>query len=91
MKTRLLLGIGVLFLALLMLSSFALAQSGYQLVASVVAGGGDTLQNGHYSLTGTLGQPEASQPFSSGAYALTGGFWHAGSQPKDLFLPLVIH
>ena len=79
----------LVLLALLLVSSFALAQGGYQLVASVVAGGGDTLQNGHYSLTGTIGQPEAGQQFSNGAYALSGGFWHAGSQNKDIFFPLV--
>ena len=90
MKTRFLIGICFLFLALLLVSSFALAQGGYQLVASVVAGGGSSLQNGNYSLIGTLGQPEAGQQFTGGVYTLTGGFWHAASQNKNIFLPLVM-
>ncbi len=90
MKTKRMILFVLVLLALLLVSSLALAQGGYQLVASVIAGGGGSLQNGSYTLTGTSGQPEAGQQFSNRAYALSGGFWHAGSQGEDLFLPLVI-
>jgi hypothetical protein len=77
-------------LALLLVSGAALAQSGYQLAASVVAGGGGALQNGAYTLSATLGQAEAGQQFSGGIYTLSGGFWHAANQGKDVFLPLLV-
>jgi hypothetical protein len=40
-----------------------------------VAGGGGTSTNGQYSLTGTIGQPDASGAMTGGNYSLTGGFW----------------
>ena len=90
MKTKLISGLFLLLLVLLLGTGFAFASSGYQLVSSVVAGGGSTLQNPPYSLTGTVGQPEAGGPTIHGAYTLTGGFWHPGNPRKEIFLPLVI-
>ena len=40
-----------------------------------VSGGGGTSTGGVYSLSGTVGQPDASGPMSGGDYSLTGGFW----------------
>jgi hypothetical protein len=40
-----------------------------------IAGGGGTSTNGQYSLSGTIGQPDASAPMTGGNYSLTGGFW----------------
>jgi hypothetical protein len=41
-----------------------------------IAGGGGTSTNGQYSVSGTIGQPDATlQPMSGGNYSLTGGFW----------------
>jgi hypothetical protein len=42
-----------------------------------VAGGGGTSTGSVYSISGTIGQPEASanNAMSGGNYALTGGFW----------------
>ena len=40
-----------------------------------IAGGGGTSTNGAYSLTGTIGQPDASSAMSGGNYSVTGGFW----------------
>jgi hypothetical protein len=37
-------------------------------------GGGGTSTNGQYSLTGTIGQPDAGA-MSGGPYSLIGGFW----------------
>jgi hypothetical protein len=40
-----------------------------------VAGGGGTSSGGNYSVSGTIGQPDASGVLSGGNYSLTGGFW----------------
>ena len=40
-----------------------------------VAGGGGTSTSSLYSLSGTIGQPDASAPVSGGNYVVTGGFW----------------
>src|SRR5208283_364608 len=40
-----------------------------------VAGGGGTSANGQYSLSGTIGQPDAGGPMTGGSYSLTSGFW----------------
>jgi hypothetical protein len=41
-----------------------------------VAGGGGTSTGATYSVSGTIGQPDASlQTMSGGAYTLNGGFW----------------
>jgi len=37
--------------------------------------GGGTSTNGQYSLSGTLGQPDASNAMTNGQYSVTGGFW----------------
>ena len=40
-----------------------------------IAGGGGTSSNGQFSVSGTVGQPDASGPMTGGSYSLTGGFW----------------
>ena len=40
-----------------------------------IAGGGGTSTNSQYSLTGTIGQPDAGGAMSGGNYSVTGGFW----------------
>jgi hypothetical protein len=53
----------------------ALAQS-YSIDWYTIAGGGGTSTNAQYSLSGTIGQPDANpQPMTGGNYSLTGGFW----------------
>lgn len=43
---------------------------------SKVTGGGGTSTGGVYSLSGTIGQHDATiQPMTGGSYSLTGGFW----------------
>ena len=51
----------------------ALAQ--YAINWSTIDGGGGTSTNGQYSLSGTIGQPDAGGPMTNGQYSLTGGFW----------------
>ena len=38
------------------------------------AGGGGTSTGGAYSVSGTVGQPDASGPLTGGSYSLTGGY-----------------
>ncbi len=40
-----------------------------------IAGGGGTSTGGVYTVSGTIGQPDASGAMSGGSYSLTGGFW----------------
>jgi hypothetical protein len=65
------------FIALLMFVGMALsadAQS-YSINWYKIAGGGGTSTNGQYSVTGTIGQPDASGAMTGGQYSVTGGFW----------------
>ena len=63
----------LLCLALLFCQS-ASAQN-YSIDWYKIAGGGGTSTNGQYSVTGTIGQPDAGVAMSDGSYSLTGGFW----------------
>jgi hypothetical protein len=40
-----------------------------------IDGGGGTSTGGVYSVSGTIGQPDAGGPMTNGQYAMTGGFW----------------
>lgn len=51
-----------------------LAQT-YAINWSTVDGGGGTSTGGVYSVSGTIGQPDAGATMTNGAYAVTGGFW----------------
>ena len=82
-------------LALLLIGSAALAQSGggYDLSWSTVdAGGLSFAGGGSYVLGATAGQPDAGQ-LSSGDYVLGGGYWGGGAlvRPvRGVYLPVVV-
>jgi len=40
-----------------------------------IAGGGGTSTGGVYSVSGTIGQPDAGVAMTGGQYSVTGGFW----------------
>ena len=40
-----------------------------------IAGGGGTSTGAIYTVTGTIGQPDAGGAMTGGNYSLTGGFW----------------
>jgi len=40
-----------------------------------IDGGGGTSTGGVYSVSGTIGQPDAGGPMTNGRYSVTGGFW----------------
>jgi len=70
MKTKLYL-LGLLISACC-LRAWALS---YSIDWSTVDGGGGTSTGGVYTVSGTIGQPDAGLVMSGGNYALQGGFW----------------
>ena len=63
-----------LFSSACVFASSALAQS-YSIDWSTIDGGGGTSTGGVYSVSGTIGQPDAGPTMTNGQYSLTGGFW----------------
>jgi hypothetical protein len=61
---------------LLFAAAFGLHAQSYSVDWSKVAGGEGTSSGGQYSVTGTIGQPEAGVAMSGGYfYSVIGGFW----------------
>lgn len=59
------------------LSLAAVAHGDYAIVWSTIDGGGGQSSGGQYTLTGTIGQPDAA--YSAGEqYEVLGGFWPGG-------------
>ncbi len=55
-----------------------------------ISGGGGTSTNGQYTVTGTIGQPDATlQPMTGGNYSLTGGFWSLISVVQTAGAPML--
>ncbi len=69
----------LVFSILLLAVPFCYAQSGgdYALIWSTIDGGGGTSAGGSYTLTGTIGQPDAGA-MSGHTFELLGGFWTGG-------------
>ena len=63
-----------LLLLALLVAPAAFAQQ-YSIGWYKIAGGGGTSTNGPYTITGTIGQHDASPTMTGGNYSLTGGFW----------------
>jgi hypothetical protein len=80
----------IALLGILLGASAVFAQSGggYDLTWSTVDGGGGSSAGGGYTLSATVGQPDAGTSLSGGGYTLAGGFWASGS-PTRLYLPLL--
>jgi len=51
------------------------ASAQYAIDWSTVDGGGGTSTGGVYSVSGTIGQPDAGGPMTNGQYSVVGGFW----------------
>ncbi len=58
----------------LVLSPSLNAQS-YSIDWHTIDGGGGTSTGGVYSVSGTIGQPDAGGPMTNGQFSVTGGFW----------------
>jgi hypothetical protein len=86
---------GLVVLLLCLTSSLSVASwlsDGYEVSWWTVDGGGGTLSNGTYSLSGTVGQPDVGPALENGGYTLVGGFWYGAAAPEwyDLHLPVVL-
>ncbi len=83
----------LLILVWLLLVPVTQAQGGYDLDWWTADGGGDMSPAGTgYSLSGTVGQPDAATWQGASGYTLSGGFWVTGPAMDgyEVFLPLVI-
>ena len=86
-----LLALAALLVALSVSNATTSAQSGggCDLSWSTIDGGGGSSSGGGYSLSGTIGQPDAGV-LSGAWYTLNGGFWSGASAYYRVFLPLVM-
>lgn len=65
-----------IFLTLLAASAaFSASAQNYSIDWFTIDGGGGTSSGGVYSLSGTIGQPDAGTTMTGGQYSLVGGFW----------------
>ena len=55
-----------------------------------IDGGGGTSTGGVYSVSGTIGQPDASGAMSGGNYSVTGGFWSLINVVQTASLPNLV-
>lgn len=74
-------------ISVLMLAAAAGFAQSYSIDWYKVAGGGGTSAGGNYTLSGTIGQPDAGTPMTGGNYSLTGGFWSLISVVQTLGAP----
>lgn len=61
----------------------------YAITSATVDGGGGTSTGGVYSVSGTIGQPDAGGPMTNGAYVVTGGFWALPAAVQSPGAPLL--
>ncbi|NIM96410.1 MAG: hypothetical protein GTO18_22145 [Anaerolineales bacterium] len=88
MKRILILASFMILLLALIVPAMA-ANGEYEISQWVVSNGGGESIGGSYSLTGTIGQPDAGS-LRGGDYDLGGGFWGGIVEALyDLFLPLI--
>ena len=66
-------GFGLMVLLLGLLAP--MVQADFSIPWYTVDGGGGTSTNSQFTLTGTIGQPDAGGPMTGGDYSLSGGFW----------------
>src|SRR5262245_10521483 len=67
--------LGALILAGFVTPARAQSAGPFDLSWSTVDSGGGTSAGGQFSLTGTIGQPDAAVTLTGGQFSLTGGFW----------------
>jgi hypothetical protein len=64
------------------------APAGYAIDWWTIDGGGGMSSGGSYTLSGTIGQPDAGSA-SGGGYTLAGGFWEGSTGQTKVYLPIV--
>ena len=78
------------FAILVAMTTVTNAQGNYAISWSKIAGGGGTSTGGVYSVSGTIGQPDASATaMTGGSFSLTGGFWSLISVVQTPGAPLL--
>lgn len=82
----------VLLLALFVATSALVAAqtNGYSIERWTLDNGGGVSAAGPYSLSGTIGQPDASAALTGGTYSLTGGYWGIMASGYAVFLPVIV-
>ena len=76
------------FCLLILFSPMAVIAQSYSIDWFTIDGGGGTSTGGVYSVTGTIGQPDAGA-MSGGNFSLTGGFWSLLSVVQTAGSPLL--
>ena len=76
-----------LILAVGLLPAMLASAQNYSIDWYKIAGGGGTSAGGAYSVSGTIGQPDAGGAISGGNFSLTGGFWSLIAVVQSLGLP----
>lgn len=64
-----------IFAALFCFGLVAASAQNYAIDWHTIDGGGGTSTGGVYSVSGTIGQPDAGPTMTNGQYSVTGGFW----------------
>ncbi len=77
-----------LFCGLVLLVCVSAPAQTYSIDWFKIAGGGGSSTNGQYSVTGTIGQPDAGH-MSGGSYTLDGGFWGIVASIQSAGSPLL--
>ena len=65
------------------------AAAQYAITWSTIDGGGGTSTGGVFSVSGTIGQPDAGPTLTNGQYAVTGGFWALPTAVQTTNAPLL--
>src|SRR5882672_4062042 len=65
----------ILLCAAAMVLSSDLRAQPYSIDWFTIDGGGGTSTGGVFTVSGTIGQPDAGGPMTNGLYSVTGGFW----------------
>jgi hypothetical protein len=78
----------VILLFSLLIPAISFAQS-YSIDWFTIDGGGGTSTGGVYSVSGTIGQPDAGATLSGGNYSVDGGFWSFAAVVQTPGAPLL--
>jgi len=79
-----------LLIILLLLAASAVHAQQYSIGWYKIAGGGGTSTNGQYSVSGTIGQPDAGMAMSGGSFSVSGGFWSLISVVQTVGAPTLL-
>ena len=91
-ETRTALSLGLVLAIGLSAAGLALAQTGrgYDMTWWTADGGGGISEGEGYTLTSTVGQPDAGGTVSGADYDLTTGFWPSTTADYRTYLPVVL-